>query len=261
MIIDLTTLRLQRGAHSSREIGVGVMEAVAWLADEPHTDHPDSASPVIGTYCRLVNDRVGEKERQRLVEYVPRLVGTRSTHEVELRRATVIADWAVRTVAAEALRTAGLLRQAEHLEALAPVSDAGSAREAAQAAAAAGEAALRASASTSGTARAAARKSWFARTPERVKRAEEARGAAVIVETARTAVAEAAEAAAEVGAAWTAAAQTEAAVHAAASVEAAMSAWASAVHAAVQVPTAPVDWTTPLEGMLDVAPAAPVAPL
>ena len=243
MTIDLTTLHLDRGAHSSREVGVSVMEAVAWLAGERHTDHPHTASPVIAAFCRLINDRVGDEERQRLVAYVPRLVGTRAADEIELRRTMVIADWAVRSAAAAALRIAGLVELAENLSQLPPVTEGKSAREAARAAIATEETAMRAGEEAARAARAT----------RSAAATERARRVAVVEEAARVASAEAAGSAASAEAAWAAASHTEAAVHAEAAAEAAVTAWAAAVQAAVQIPERPIDWTVPLERMLDVS--------
>lgn len=253
MTIDLPTLRLVRGAHSAREKDLGVMEAVAWLAGERHTNHPAAASPVIASFCRLVNDVVGDDERQRLVAYVPRLVGTTAPHEVELCRTMIMADWAVRTAAAEALRVAGLGADAERLGQFPAVTDGASARAAAHEALAAAETAMRAAAEAAKAARIAARAAWVSRTADRAQAAERARGVAVVLEAARTSVAEASVAAAESAAAWTATIRAEAAAHAAATAGAAVATWAAAVHAAVQVPVAPIDWSVPLERMLGVS--------
>ena len=38
--------------HKAREDGMCALEAVAWLAGEPHTDHPKCVSQVIGAFVR-----------------------------------------------------------------------------------------------------------------------------------------------------------------------------------------------------------------
>lgn len=251
VIVDLAAVRLARGAHTARGAGMGVMEAVAWLANEPHANHHASASPVIATFCRLVNDRVGDQERQRLVSYVPRLVGTNAAHDVERRRTMITADWAVRTVAVAALGIAGLPGEMADLRQLPPLTDASAARAAARAAATVHERMLRAAEEAGRVARKAARATWTASTPERSKDADLARGASIVLEAVRVSVAEAAQAAASAEAAWSASARAEAVAPMVA--WAAVGAWAAAVHAAVQVPTGPVDWTVPLERMLAVS--------
>ncbi len=248
VIVDLATVRLARSAHAAHDAGIGVMEAVASLANEPRTNHPESASPVIAMFCRLINDRVGDQERQRLVAYVPRLVGTNASRDVELRRTTIVADWAVRTVAVAALSAAGLRAEAERLSRLPHVTDVGSARGAARAAATVHESVLRAAEAAAKVSRAAVRATWLSRTPDRSREAEKAQGASIVLEAVRMSVAEAAQAAASVEATWSESASTQAAAPTV--VWAAVAAWAAAVHAAVQVPVAPIDWTAPLERML-----------
>ena len=71
------TARLTRGAHASPDEGVCVMELAADLADEGHTDRPRCVDPVIGAFLRAFNDRMGHKDRQRLLPYAARAVGTR----------------------------------------------------------------------------------------------------------------------------------------------------------------------------------------
>lgn len=44
--IDLDTIVLERGAHASIEDGGCIMEWTAYLAGEPHSDHPACVSGV-----------------------------------------------------------------------------------------------------------------------------------------------------------------------------------------------------------------------
>ena len=44
--IDIEALVLQKGAHRSAAEGMCIMEAVAYVAGEPFSDHPSCASPV-----------------------------------------------------------------------------------------------------------------------------------------------------------------------------------------------------------------------
>ena len=78
-----------------------VMEALAFVAAEPWTDHPACCCPVIGALCRSWNDALpSDADRDRLLKpLIPRLVGSRSTPAVEQRRAWLATDWLVRTCA------------------------------------------------------------------------------------------------------------------------------------------------------------------
>jgi hypothetical protein len=75
-----------------------VMEAVAFVAGERHSDHPTCACHVIAPFARLLNDLIDDDElRTRLL--VPRviaLVGSRSTTHVEVMRVRLAVDWAFR---------------------------------------------------------------------------------------------------------------------------------------------------------------------
>ena len=64
--IDLDNLTLLHGTHESAADGVCLMEAVAWLAGEPHSDHPACSDVALAAYGRSLNDRLEDDERQLL---------------------------------------------------------------------------------------------------------------------------------------------------------------------------------------------------
>ena len=97
--IEELTKPLSRGAHDNFDDGYCAMEAVAWLAGEDHTDHPDCACPVIGAYVRKLNDRMPGEERAKLVPLLPKLIGSVREVEVERKRAFKFVDTAVRVFA------------------------------------------------------------------------------------------------------------------------------------------------------------------
>ena len=116
--LDLKTLRLAVGSHESLDEGMCVMEAVSYMAGEPWSDNPQCASPVIAAFLRTYNDGVGEADRQKLKQYIPRLIGTRGSDTIEERRALIAADWLVRVHTPVWLRLAGLTAQADALASL-----------------------------------------------------------------------------------------------------------------------------------------------
>lgn len=118
----LDELELKGGGHGSFNDGVCAMEAVAWLAGEPHSDHPQCASQVIGAFMRTWNDQLPDDQRQVLKGYLPRLVGTAKGPALEDRLAWMAADWLVREYTPAWLRLAGLEDQALLLEGLSPLS-------------------------------------------------------------------------------------------------------------------------------------------
>lgn len=95
---ELSIFRLSGGSHKNAEDGVCAMEAVAWLEGLPHSDRPKCTCPVIAAYVRNLNDYMSDDDRQQLVPYLPRLVGTVSKdHEREraeffLREAAAICE-------------------------------------------------------------------------------------------------------------------------------------------------------------------------
>jgi hypothetical protein len=126
-------LKLSRGSHVSPSNGLVeacVMEAVSYVAGEPFSDHPDCASTVITSFLISWNDSMSDKDRQMLKPYIPRLVGTRTTAKDEETRAWMLTDWLARECAPAWMRLAGLIAQAEALEALAPLTSTETARKA-----------------------------------------------------------------------------------------------------------------------------------
>jgi len=116
--LDLEALNLKQGAHEPSSQEMCVMEAVAYIANEPWSDHPQCASPVIATFMRSYNDSVSDEVRQTLKQFIPRLIGTKGSVEIEERRSLVAADWLVRVHTPAWLRLAGLTANAEALESL-----------------------------------------------------------------------------------------------------------------------------------------------
>lgn len=154
-------MKLTHGSHADTG-GQCLMEAVALLGGEPKTDEPACACPVLAAYGRAINDAMGEGAEgdalraKYLADLAPHLVGTRSTPEVERRRAYVLADHAVQAFAPLALDAAGLTGEADRLRALSPIQDAASARASSAAANAAYAASARAAANAARAASAAA---------------------------------------------------------------------------------------------------------
>ena len=148
-ILNLDAVILKEGSHVKRSAdALCVMEAVAWMAGEKHSDQPTCACPVISTFLRNWNDHIKDDEtRTRLLKpLVPLLVNSKSTSDVELRRSYLALDWLARVQApawlslqsdlkAHALALAGLtpLTSAEACREAQPMLDA--ARDAARAAA------------------------------------------------------------------------------------------------------------------------------
>jgi len=111
-----STVVLSRGAHVVPEDGMCAMEAVAWLAGEAHSDVPACASPVISAYVRHLNDSMPADQRQRLLDFLPRIVGSLDPTR-EHARTEVFAWAAIQKFAPAALRSAGMHKHAAELAA------------------------------------------------------------------------------------------------------------------------------------------------
>ncbi|MGH3828685.1 MAG: hypothetical protein ACRDQX_16170, partial [Pseudonocardiaceae bacterium] len=88
----LNLIVLKRGAHSSPEQGVCLMEAVAYVRGLPHTDTPSCVSPVLSAFGRRLNDVLPEDRRQELVPFIPLLPGTTGDGHDETRGYLAL-DW------------------------------------------------------------------------------------------------------------------------------------------------------------------------
>ena len=118
-------LRRHAGRGVNSHINVCAMQAVGWLAgDADFSDCPDCACPVVTKYVIRLNDSVlFYSHRDDLKPYLPRIVGTRATYDVERRRGFVATDYAVRVFAPIRLRAVGHGELAQELESLPAVTD------------------------------------------------------------------------------------------------------------------------------------------
>jgi hypothetical protein len=115
---------LSSGAHSPDSGAHCAMEAIAYITGEPWSDHPACACPVITAFMISWNDSLDNEDRNRLVlPLIVRAVGTRSTKEVEQRRAIMATDWLIRVHTPAWLRLAGLTDQAAALSGLPEITD------------------------------------------------------------------------------------------------------------------------------------------
>ena len=114
-LAQVTTLL--SGDHAPNTDGaMCAMEAAAWIAGEEWSDHPQCVCPVIGAFMRSWNDALPDADRTRLLlPLIPKTIGTRGSEALEARRATMAADWYVRTFTPAWLRLAGLTAHADTL--------------------------------------------------------------------------------------------------------------------------------------------------
>ncbi len=114
---------LAAGAHREGA-EMCAMEAVAYIAREPWSDHTACSCPVLSAFMRSWNDWLPEDERTAiLLPFIPRLVGTKGSPALEQRRATMSADWLIRVHTVAWLRLAKLDKQADLLASLPEITD------------------------------------------------------------------------------------------------------------------------------------------
>jgi hypothetical protein len=138
--LDLATLTLAKGCHAYRSDGLCLMEAVAWMAGEPHTDMPACTSLVLGAFGRSLNDVLPDDKRQQLIPLVPRFIGT-AGDGLDERRGYLALDWLTRTYLPAWLELAGLTVHGATLKGSEPVTSMEAARKIGAKVRAAGDAA------------------------------------------------------------------------------------------------------------------------
>lgn len=99
---ELWRFPLHAGASKSPANGACLLDAVSWLEYGHLGDSPECVCPVIATYGRGINDRLGRLRRQDLRPFIPRLVGTVDP-AAEEPRAVALLRHAARVVLPSAL--------------------------------------------------------------------------------------------------------------------------------------------------------------
>jgi hypothetical protein len=80
-------------SHSALQDKFCVMEAVAWFAHERWTDHPKCACPILSDFMIGLNDNMDDVDRQLLKQFIPQLINSKASHEVEAKRAQFLLNW------------------------------------------------------------------------------------------------------------------------------------------------------------------------
>jgi len=122
--LTLAEVHLDKGSHPSDPDKGCVMEWLSVFAEERtsdrKTDHPKCASPVLTAFAITFNDGLDDANRQRLIPFIPRLVGTSGNTKADNLRAWMAIDWLARTYVPAFLRIAGLTEHADTLAAARP---------------------------------------------------------------------------------------------------------------------------------------------
>jgi hypothetical protein len=92
--LDLGSLRLAPGSHSSPRDGICAVELTSLLAGESFSDRPRCVCKVIAGFMRSLNDRLAHAERQRLVPYAARALDSRGERDLTRQRRDLCLVWA-----------------------------------------------------------------------------------------------------------------------------------------------------------------------
>ena len=89
---------LSSGSHDADSNAICVMEAAAYVAGEPWSDHPACVCPIIAAFLRSWNDSLlTDADRDRLLKpIILEVLDTRATSNVEQRRGFMALDWLIR---------------------------------------------------------------------------------------------------------------------------------------------------------------------
>lgn len=95
MVYNMESFKLSGGTHDSREQGVCLMEAVAYLAGERHHWRPECADWYITDLAAWLNDLAPDELRDELLGEFPwRIVGTRTENRyINGKRCTLLGQW------------------------------------------------------------------------------------------------------------------------------------------------------------------------
>ena len=120
----LFAITLTTGSHPTRAAGVCAMEAVAWLAGEPHTHAPTCVDSDIVDFVIAINDGWSDANRQRLIPYLPRLLGTArgNDHPAREQWNYLLLDWHARVSVPARLDQKGKHEMAAAMRSLHPLT-------------------------------------------------------------------------------------------------------------------------------------------
>jgi hypothetical protein len=111
----LKNIHLAKGYHRAKTPGEWcLMEAAAYIAGEPWSDHPKCVSTVLTAYGMALNDSLDDDQRQKLIPFIPRMLGTANDGQDEARSYLAL-DWLMRTYTPAWLDLAGLAAEATAL--------------------------------------------------------------------------------------------------------------------------------------------------
>ncbi len=123
---DISDIVIKAGSHRDPDLGMCIMEAAAYVAGEPHSDHPACVSKTISAFLRAWNDQLQDNEaRTRLLApLIPHILNTRDLCcDTDKVRKYMLFDWMVRVNVPEWLDVVGMGEHSAKLRALGEIVD------------------------------------------------------------------------------------------------------------------------------------------
>lgn len=115
-------IKLSRGDHATPQEGMCIMECVAYLNGEEHTDHPQCADPGCTSYAIILNDNSTSIQRNRLLPFVMRLAGSRNEEHADTRMFMML-DYGARKMFPYLARQSNFVAQAISAESIPEIKD------------------------------------------------------------------------------------------------------------------------------------------
>lgn len=76
----LRNRKIEKSSHDSPQEGTCIMEAIAYITDQPFSDEPVCVAPTLRDTFIIINDNIDDdKLRNRLKKFVPQIMETRGT--------------------------------------------------------------------------------------------------------------------------------------------------------------------------------------
>ena len=81
---------LKSGSHKDLDAGACIMELVSYIANEPWSDHPKCACPILTQYAIRMNDKFNDEHRQLLKPIIPLLLNSKADDKTQIARKQLI---------------------------------------------------------------------------------------------------------------------------------------------------------------------------
>lgn len=92
---NIWKFELTRGHSDDPRKGACAMDAISWFEYGELDDHPNCVCPSIAVLVRVMNDNLNDKNRQKLIPYLPKLINTNQDSSVMLKRKLLLIKYSI----------------------------------------------------------------------------------------------------------------------------------------------------------------------